>query len=207
MHQKHTQGFTPHNPRSVSAFKPDTRRNHTPALTPSTLGRRSAGFTILFAVLVASLLLSIGLAIFNIALKEIILSSTARESQYAFYAADSGIECALYFDLQEEAFSISAIHGPIDCNDAPIPNEGGGSTDFGGQGYGYVNRFTLMSLSGASADPCAVVTVIKTLDTDGNDDTTHDDPFERTKIESRGRSSCDSSNPRRVERAIELPEY
>lgn len=57
------------------------------------------GYTLLFAVLVSVLVLSVGLSILNISKKEFLLSSSARESTKAFYAADSGLECAAYFDF------------------------------------------------------------------------------------------------------------
>lgn len=62
--------------------------------------RKESGFAMLFAVLTSSVLLSIGLSIFNLTLKELALSSSGRESQAAFYAADSGVECALYWDIK-----------------------------------------------------------------------------------------------------------
>jgi Tfp pilus assembly protein PilX len=62
------------------------------------------GFTLLIAVVLTSVLLSVGLALLDIALKQVTLSSTARQSQYAFYAADSAMECALYWDQQMNVF-------------------------------------------------------------------------------------------------------
>lgn len=59
--------------------------------------RTSKGFALLFSVLVASLLLTIGLSIFRIALKELAISTASRQSIHAFYAADSGWECAKYW--------------------------------------------------------------------------------------------------------------
>lgn len=56
------------------------------------------GFTIFFAMLVASLALSVGLAIYDLTVREIDLSFTATQSQYAIFAADSGAECAIYWD-------------------------------------------------------------------------------------------------------------
>ena len=53
----------------------------------------------LFSVLISSLLLTIGLSIFSIALKELSISTASRQSVYAFYAADSGRECAFYWDI------------------------------------------------------------------------------------------------------------
>lgn len=62
--------------------------------------KRSGGFALLFSVLVSSLLLTIGLSIFSIALKELAISTATRESIHAFYAADSGREYARYRDLR-----------------------------------------------------------------------------------------------------------
>lgn len=62
------------------------------------------GFALLFSVLVASLLLTIGLSIFNIALKELSISTATRQSIHAFYAADSGREYARYRDLSTGDF-------------------------------------------------------------------------------------------------------
>lgn len=58
------------------------------------------GFTLLISVVLASVVLAIGLALLDIAYKQVILSSSARNSQYAFYAADAALECALYYDQQ-----------------------------------------------------------------------------------------------------------
>lgn len=56
------------------------------------------GFTIFFAMLVGSLSLAVGFAIYDLTVREIDLSAAASQSQYAIYAADSGVECALYWD-------------------------------------------------------------------------------------------------------------
>jgi Tfp pilus assembly protein PilX len=67
------------------------------------------GFTFFYAALVASLLLAIGLAIFDITFKQLLLSSDARESQSAFYAADNGLECALFWDIKHTGLSSPAF--------------------------------------------------------------------------------------------------
>ncbi len=76
------------------------------------------GFALLFAIIASSVLLSIGLGIWNIAFKELVLSSFGRESQVAFYVADSAIECALYHDFigtNVFATSSNSIPGGV-CN-------------------------------------------------------------------------------------------
>ncbi len=57
------------------------------------------GFTLLFAILVSVMVLAVGASIINITLKQVILSGSGRESQFAFYAANTGMECALFWDL------------------------------------------------------------------------------------------------------------
>lgn len=140
--------------------------------------KNNAGFALLMASLLSTLMLSIGTAVFNLSLKELILSSGGRESQFAFYAADTGTECALYWDLKENSFATSSTSN-INCNEQLIENVGGGLTS--------TFTFTL------SPDPyCAIVTVTK------NNDMTE------TTIESRGYNTCDTSNQRRVERGVRV---
>jgi hypothetical protein len=71
--------------------------------------QKNKGFVIMFSVLISAIILLIASGIFNVTQKEVVLSSYARESQRAFYAADSALECALYADL---AGIISTPTGP-----------------------------------------------------------------------------------------------
>ncbi len=68
------------------------------------ISQSQRGFTLLMAALVASIVLMLGSSIFSIAQKQIILSSIGRDSQFAFYAADTAAECALYHDIRLQAF-------------------------------------------------------------------------------------------------------
>src|SRR3989338_4737276 len=137
------------------------------------------GFTLLFAALAGSLLFSVGIAVANIAVRELALSSAGRESQFAFYAADSGAECALYWDIQKGSFpSVPGFPAPIVCNTASV------ALSVSAISGGARTSFTLPLRDAA----CAKVTVDKTTS---------------TLIESRGRNDCGSGDdPARVERAI-----
>lgn len=73
------------------------------------------GFTLLLAALVASIVLALGSSIFVIARKQVTLSSLGRDSQFAFYAADTGAECALYWDIRQGAFGSSTPATPPTC--------------------------------------------------------------------------------------------
>ena len=60
--------------------------------------RNAGGFALLIAVIFMSVMLTFGLALGSLAYKQEVLASSALESQYAFYAADASMECALYAD-------------------------------------------------------------------------------------------------------------
>lgn len=83
-------------------------------MTDATLQKNSGGgnrgYTLLFAVLVSSLVLAIGLSILTLARKEFLLATSARDSSIAFYAADSALECALNADQNRSAFWTLADH-------------------------------------------------------------------------------------------------
>jgi hypothetical protein len=65
----------------------------------------SRGYTLLFSVLVSSLVLAVGISILNIAKKEFLIATSTRDSSAALYAADSGLECAIY-GQRNNAFAI-----------------------------------------------------------------------------------------------------
>lgn len=146
---------------------------------------KEKGFTLFIAVIVMGTLLLIATGIVSLAVKQAFISASGRESQHAFYAADTGIECALYWDVQNPA-GISAFAtstgSTIFCNkDANNP---GNTWVVGGSYTSVINHIDFLP------DPyCAIVTVTKGLD--GS-----------TEIESMGYNTCDPLNPRRVERAV-----
>ena len=73
------------------------------------------GFVALFAVLLATVVLSISIGIANISYKEVVLSSAAREANSAFFAADSGAECLLLHDLKLGLFTAPGSFADISC--------------------------------------------------------------------------------------------
>jgi len=164
----------------------------------NTLTQGHQGFVILFVVLIAAIILLIGAGIFTISFKENILSSTARESQLALSAADAGVECALYHDIEFLAFSSSAPVASIECADTTLSVTNPAPEEF---------KFSLplenvMHLSGVTL-PCAHVTVDKNyLDPD--------DSQLYTRILSQGYNVCDShaepvvTDPLLLERMYEV---
>lgn len=142
------------------------------------------GFTLLMAVLIASILLALGYALYNIATKELTLSSAGRESQFAFFAADTGIECALYWDSKQDAFSTSSSISQVYCGVASstLTRQLSGST--------LITSFSF-ALGASTASQCADVVV------------TREQP-KHTTIESYGYNNCVTGSSLRLERAIRV---
>jgi hypothetical protein len=149
----------------------------------------SRGFTLLLAALVASIVLSLGSSIFVIAKKQITLSSVGRDSQFAFYAADTGAECALYWDVRYDAFGTSTPSQVPTCDGKELSATGYS------QVRPYVVEFQLDLFQDDSAGYCAEVTIYKNTS----------NPF--TVIHSNGYSTTcatKDTSARALQRSVEL---
>ena len=142
---------------------------------------KNKGFTLFIAIVVMGVLLLIATGVVNLATRQALIASSGQESQHAFYAADTGIECALYWDVQNpagfSAFSTSTVSS-ISCN--------GTSSNVGG------SPASTFSFTLTPDIYCATVTVTKAYVLG----------VLVTTIESKGYNTCSASNPRRVERAV-----
>jgi len=168
--------------------------------------KNEKGITLFISIIIMGILLFISFAVVNIAIENSLFSSSGRDSQYAFYAADSGIECALYWDSKFEPSKFAtSTAGTITCAGNPSiatgtqnPINGTSTSSFIGGG-GDVNPTSVfgfvMDQQGSNPMPyCAIVTVKKYYV--GSNLMTY--------IKSRGYNTCDTSNPRRVERGVEV---
>ena len=147
--------------------------------------RDQKGFTLFIALIMMGTLLLIAAGIVSLATRQALISASGRESQYAFYAADTGIECALFWDVKNStgisAFATSTSSS-ITCNGASATVGGGGNS----------SPTSIFSFTLTPDTYCATVTVNKA----------YISGVLRTTIEAKGYNTCDLSNPRRVERAI-----
>ena len=167
---------------------------------------KQEGFTLLFALLVSAILLSVGLSIADITLQQFELSASGRNSQYAFYAADSGAECALYWDRHgavtgTSAFATSSLStpvSPITCNASTMYP----TIDSNHDTQATIRETTIFyidypAINSNDTETCSMVKVIKNADG-------------TTIIDSTGYNSklvngaCDLTNPSTVERGIEI---
>jgi len=147
------------------------------------------GFTLLFSLLIISIVLSVSLGVADLIIRELTLSSIGKESQKAFYAADTGIECAMFWDVQKDHFDKLGDY-KLDCaGKKDIDNDvGKGVIFFGGS--------TTTSFTLDFGDSCAKVDLIKTEITGVGKITT---------IDSLGYNmACSVNSVRQVERGLRI---
>lgn len=180
------------------------------------------GYTLLFSIIVASVVLSIAVFILSISRKQFILASVSRDSTMAIYAADSAIQCAIQSYMNFRFATSTLVGDPavavpsnafMNCNGQPV------SSPYRNAGIGEFSIYNLANNDGLrvevtsqplgfynySNNSCALVTVIQGYD--ATDNSKH-----KTIIEARGYSDANSApcsggsiyNPRNVERAIRL---
>lgn len=173
---------------------------------------KKIGMALLIAVIATSALLLASIVISDIAFKQQIISYSWRESKIAFYAADSGIECALYYDLQVDDFFNTPDTDPLPpektiyCGDENNENETAQVLSVSNVNN---NLFTSRFFYNLDSESCVIVDVIKTR-ISGGGQPVHID----TKITSRGYNTrCEPDadgkpeifdGPRNVERALEV---
>ena len=115
--------------------------------------KKNKGFVLLFVIVISSIILAITLSIMNVSLKEIKFGTSARDTNDAFFAADTGAECALFNDKStQNKFPLAGPAAAITCaNVSVIPTFSSG-----------VYNFTVTNL-GSTGQSCAKVTVNKSV--------------------------------------------
>ncbi len=161
------------------------------------------GFTVLFSVLVASILLAVGASIFNITVKNLLFSSSGRESLRAFSAADTGLECAEYWDhnggglfKSKDTNGESPFQNTAQCVGKVITNVNDAEWDLDIVGDVYTTFFKINTETDQQNGICFEVTVTKKPKINEPEKIT-------TVIDSRGYNTCTPSD-RRLERAVRL---
>lgn len=150
--------------------------------------KNQKGYAILFTVIIVSAISVITAGLTNAAYKQLILSSLAKDSQAAFYQADTAGDCALYADrvLGATAPNVTTTGGSWTCGGATltVTPTGGGSYTIYPSGS-----------EGTSLNPCFRITATKS---------TIAGPLTVTTISAKGYNICNTSNLRTVEREIRI---
>ncbi len=175
----------------------------------------TAGFVLLFSLLVSSILLATGLGISRLMIRQITLASLSRQSQIAFFAADSGLECALHWNIigrfekkitigpdniycngavikGEDLSNTSAMSGAVDDN---CPSDPLGQPTYNNIRGNERSCFTVSLGSNTNIidpkEPCVFVIVDKSK-------------LEQTRITSNGFNKCSLTAPDVLQRTLEI---
>lgn len=145
---------------------------------------KKGGYALMFTLMVVSVVSVITAGLINAANKQLILYSLAKDSQLAFYQADTAGDCALYADRKDPG-NITTVGGSWSCGGldlvvTPISN-----------GY----KIYPINSTTNSMDPCFKIDVRKDTGTPN---------VIKTEISARGYNICDASNIRTVEREINI---
>lgn len=152
-----------------------------------TKNKTEKGYAILFTVVIVSAISVITAGLTNAAYKQLILSSLAKDSQLAFYQADTAADCGLYADIKNPS-GIITTGGAWSCGSQSLTVS---APDVNGS-------YTILPINDTVQTPCFRIIVNKTIVPSLPDD------IIQTKISAKGYNTCNVSNPRTVEREIEI---
>jgi Tfp pilus assembly protein PilX len=149
------------------------------------------GFTLLIALILTSVVLAVGVALIDIAVKQLALASSAKNSRVAFYNADAALECALYYDQQEHAFYYGETQNiPISCNGVALSSFPALS-DYTETQNGSARTTTYAVPCADGSGITANVTIIK-------------QPSGTSDIYANGYNTCSASSATRIERGLKV---
>lgn len=185
--------------------------NHPNLNIGPTTKAENSGYTLLFAVLTAALVLGVAVFIVSVSTKQFELTSAVRNSMYSFYAADSGIECVALVSYNGQLATTSNISIP--CNNqtptAAFASYASGSSDVPpallNSTYALYKATINIGMGGGT---CASIFIYDGYNTSGAPYTagTH-----YTIVDSRGYNHCvaathvpDIGVPNTVERALRM---
>ncbi|MEY2672023.1 MAG: hypothetical protein RL687_440 [Candidatus Parcubacteria bacterium] len=143
------------------------------------------GYAILYTVVIISIIMTISIGLSNAVNKQLILSSVARDSQSAFYQADTAIECAL---LIQFTYAPYVTDDNFDCG---LKTDGTGITLTAIEDSASPGVFRIKDDS-ITSGPCFEIYV---------DERT---PSPNKLIRASGYNECNPTSPKRVERSFEV---
>lgn len=130
------------------------------------LNSKKQGFALLMALIVVSVVISIGLSVLELTLKQVRLSTNSKDSEIVFHATNAGLECARYW-LNKEAttsIEIGANISPtcfgVSSNPSTVSKTSPVAT--GGVAYKYEMDFTWGS---APTERCSKMTILTLVST------------------------------------------
>lgn len=116
------------------------------------------GFALLMTLIVVTVVISIGLSVLDLSIKQIRLSTNARDSEVAFHAANAGMECARYTRrANSNAMENGSAISPVCFSASPSPND---VTEILNTAAGEVFKYEYGFTWGGSATRCSQITTL-----------------------------------------------
>ena len=178
------------------------------------------GFLLLISILIASIVITIAVGLVSVTTRSIALAGAGKGAIQAFYAADAGVDCALFWDLRHPSYDESIFKIKADDAQYTYADPSGGAapavscfnlnfaktagwtiTSVGGGEFDTTFTFKLDAAQ-ALTSPCVDVLVKKTW-TDSNSNSFIDPGEVSTTLRGTGYNTCDVTDPRRFERVLE----
>jgi Tfp pilus assembly protein PilV len=124
----------------------------------SPIKNSESGFALLMTLIVVTVVISIGLSVLDLSIKQVRLSTNARDSEIAFHAANAGMECARFWrrsasDEMETGspLSVTCFSNTIAATITEVPNN---------PTNGKVFRYDYAFSWGEAAPRCSQVTTL-----------------------------------------------
>jgi len=146
---------------------------------------KKGGYALLFTIIIIGIISAVTAGISSSSYKQMVLSSLAKDSQTAFYQADTASDCAFYAELvkTENEPNFFKENSKWICGETDL------DIIFKDDGFGSYLLDPPQAISDSNSS-CFRISVTK-------------DAF-GTEIIARGYNICNKSNPRTVEREIEI---
>lgn len=163
------------------------------------------GFALLISLIVSSILLVVGIGVAGIGFREMRLASFGNQSEIAFFAAETGLECGLYWDKVQPfsggSFATSTFveYGGGMVGSMPVVVNCAGAAP-SGFSYSSVSS-NIDEIKFTINNPYVNMTIQKEFPSGSGK---QDDMRATTTITATGYNTSDNTNPRRVGRRQEL---
>ncbi|ETB63976.1 TPA: hypothetical protein DIC38_01380 [Candidatus Nomurabacteria bacterium] len=149
--------------------------------------KKQSGYAILFAMVIVGVVSLLASGLSSTSYKQLVLSSLVKDSQIAFYKADTASECGLY----------AYFNGFTDNGDSFFCGTDKNKTAYNLNVSASGSSILINPSTSSDINPCFSISILKTtnpINTLKSD----------IKITSDGYNICDKNNTRSVEREIEI---
>ena len=129
-----------------------------------TIKPAEAGFALLISLIVVGVVLSVGMTILDLSIKQVELATNTRESEVSFHAANAGAECARYWRKKANDEMVVGVEFAPSCFDkdpTDVKNDAISLGNPGRLGNGRINQYEYEFTWGdVGAERCSQINTI-----------------------------------------------